>query len=77
LFFSCCVDVQEPEVEGGIDTKLTGAALVDKLLVWAISGPTYEQQPAFSWDAWPAVNHDGQPTVFEFDWVLIDGGSPI
>jgi len=35
----------------------------------AISGPTAEQQPVFSWERFPTVSHVGQPTVWDFDWV--------
>jgi len=60
---------------GGIDAKITSASVVAKapqsLPTWAVAGPTYDQQPVFSWESAvfiPNVTHIGHPTTFDFDW---------
>lgn len=62
-----------------IDAKMTSASLLaqgmlhGQLLSQAQSGPTYDQQPAFSWStALPqiaALPHLGQPDLWAFPWV--------
>eukprot|EP01006_Ploeotia_vitrea_P042881 TRINITY_DN66667_c5_g3_i2.p1 TRINITY_DN66667_c5_g3~~TRINITY_DN66667_c5_g3_i2.p1 ORF type:complete len:594 (+),score=266.34 TRINITY_DN66667_c5_g3_i2:1060-2841(+) len=57
---------------GGIDTKVTNAAMMaDRLTVSAQSGPTTSHgQPPFSWSQFPTgVPHYGQPETFNFSFV--------
>ena len=55
---------------GSIDAKLTSSALLAEGNVWAVAGPTYTNQPVFTWDSkWNDQPHEGQPTVFKFDYV--------
>jgi hypothetical protein len=55
---------------GGTDSKIASAsATLQDFRAWAISGPTYYQQPVFTWDSkWANVTHLGHPTTFFFDW---------
>jgi hypothetical protein len=56
---------------GAIDAKVTSVELLLAGSVLAISGPTHEEQPPFAWTGpWAASPHAGQPTTFDFDWVL-------
>ena len=66
---------QNAKASGGIDTKLTSSALIAQQQAWCISGPTHQQQAAFSWQQapWNAVAHEGQPSTFLFDYVLLGG----
>ncbi|KAJ6247240.1 phospholipase b-like 1 [Anaeramoeba flamelloides] len=58
---------------GGLDAKVSGYAGVKKGSIWAQCGPTHDQQPVFSWKNAPkfcdSIPHEGQPEVFDFDWV--------
>lgn len=49
--------------------QYTWSGIAHRPAMVAISGPTAEQQPVFSWDRFPAVSRIGQPTVWDFDWV--------
>ncbi|KAI1285775.1 putative phospholipase B-like 2 [Halotydeus destructor] len=55
---------------GAIDAKITSFKMSQRLEFVAISGPTYEGQPAFNWStAHPAISslrHRGQPELFQF-----------
>jgi len=55
---------------GATDSKVTNSALASALKSHAISGPTHDQQPPFTWDnpMYRTELHDGQPTVWNFDW---------
>ncbi len=54
---------------GGIDSKITSYAMIRDMKAQAINGPTYYQQPIFTWDPlWSNVTHTGCPTIFNFDW---------
>jgi len=57
---------------GAIDSKVTSSDLIERMLSAAISGPSHEYEKPFSWALWPGVVHLGQPTVFDFDWQLMD-----
>jgi hypothetical protein len=62
-------DLEEtkPAAFGGIDSKVVSAKLMENMQCLAISGPT-QQQPAFSWSAFPNVYHVGLPEVWDFEW---------
>jgi len=62
----------DPAPFGGADSKIVNSEMITNLTCWAISGPTHQSLPPFDWNNWPGVPHDGQPTVFNFDWILID-----
>lgn len=56
------------------DSKFTTAALMAKgQRSWAISSPTYVQQPVFVWSTSPyaSVSHIGQPDRWEFPWLTV------
>jgi len=54
---------------GAIDAKVTSAIDIYNLSVYAISGPTSNEQTIFRWtDEWSSVPHFGQPYEFFFDW---------
>lgn len=61
-----------PSAFGGIDSKVTSASLFKKDFgAWGISGPTYYEQPVFTWNSqWSSTPHAGQPQIFNFPWVL-------
>eukprot|EP01012_Entosiphon_sulcatum_P051980 TRINITY_DN713_c0_g1_i1.p1 TRINITY_DN713_c0_g1~~TRINITY_DN713_c0_g1_i1.p1 ORF type:complete len:532 (+),score=78.48 TRINITY_DN713_c0_g1_i1:20-1615(+) len=62
-----------PSCFGGIDTKaISATAYHNNRVVLAQSGPTHDQQPAFSYDKMPCSNHEGQPTNWQFPWVLLE-----
>lgn len=64
------LSVNGPDAGGAIDAKITSSALLAAGNVSAIGGPTHEVQAVFTWDDWPTVPHQGQPTRFDFDWVM-------
>ncbi|KAJ3449587.1 phospholipase b-related [Anaeramoeba flamelloides] len=59
---------------GGLDAKVTSQSNLLMEHIWAQLGPTHDQQPVFSWSTAPDVcdniPHEGQPDVFNFDWIL-------
>jgi len=59
---------------GGIDAKITSRCLFAALQCQAVSGPTHDSQPAFTWcngdsDTHPGWPHMGLPCNWGFDWV--------
>lgn len=62
---------------GGIDAKVTSRCLFRLLQCQAISGPTHDDQPVFSWgdsspggaQLWPGWPHMGLPDNWDFSWV--------
>jgi hypothetical protein len=61
---------------GGIDSKATNLASVAYMNCDANSGPTHDQQKPFSWDIFPNATYQGQPTVWDFDWVTMHSRFP-
>ncbi|KAF2069526.1 hypothetical protein CYY_009151 [Polysphondylium violaceum] len=57
--------------DGGLDCKVTSYSLLQQGKIYAIGGPTYQQQPVFQWSTSAfnlSVSHQGQPDVWKFDW---------
>lgn len=61
-----------PRPGGAIDCKIVSSTMVKAMVVSAVSGPTNDDQPAFSWLNQMGNNsnypHFGQPSVFKFSW---------
>ena len=58
------------KLEGGVDTKVTSLEMASQLECEAISGPTYVDNPVFSWNDYPYhALHIGQPTAFKFPFI--------
>ncbi|CAE7577257.1 plbB [Symbiodinium sp. CCMP2592] len=58
------------EAFGNTDGKICTASDCQALRFSAISGPTADQQPPFSWTGrWRTSPHVGQPEVFNFSWI--------
>jgi len=70
----CDLNVQDPDAFGGLDAKIANSAMISEVLTLAISGPTHQNQVPFTWDSpiWQNVSHLGQPTLWNFDWVLMN-----
>eukprot|EP00927_Polykrikos_kofoidii_P059847 TRINITY_DN5496_c0_g1_i1.p1 TRINITY_DN5496_c0_g1~~TRINITY_DN5496_c0_g1_i1.p1 ORF type:complete len:686 (-),score=96.34 TRINITY_DN5496_c0_g1_i1:49-2106(-) len=74
------LDQSNPNPNGAVDSKVTNACLAQRLSCDAISGPTHDSQHPFRWtDAkgrqlFPDVSHDGEPDVWNFDWVRMAPG---
>ena len=51
-------------------SQITSLADVQAMRAFAISGPTTDIQPAFTWNdpRYANVSHFGQPPVFNFVW---------
>mmetsp|Transcript_68678 Transcript_68678/g.128125 ORF Transcript_68678/g.128125 Transcript_68678/m.128125 type:complete len:658 (-) Transcript_68678:55-2028(-) len=69
---------------GGIDAKVTGKCLVQRLGFQGKSGPAATQGASpFTWltpsaeELWPGWPHDGVPDVLDFDWASISGDGTI
>jgi hypothetical protein len=62
-----------PSLGGCYDTKVTDYEMAMQMTSLAISGPTYQDQPIFSWRNFPNVSfhapHYGQPVEFNFPFV--------
>ena len=65
---------------GGIDAKVIKVSSMQAVQppraekppgVEVQAGPSHDQQPPFSWAAFPNVSHMGLPEVFDFDWITI------
>jgi len=67
------LDDEDPDIEGAYDAKVTSHMWMKELKCVAISCPTTQQQPVFSWSPkWSNVLHSGQPDVWNFTWVNFD-----
>jgi len=53
---------------GGLDSKIASYNMVNRFTAIGISGPTYYQQPVFSWGNFEETPHYGQPEEFNFGW---------
>jgi len=63
------LETSSPSPFGGMDSKLTSYEYMKTLAAEGISGPTYYQQPAFSWEPlWTSQPHMGMPNRFDFGW---------
>ncbi|XP_077016034.1 putative phospholipase B-like 2 [Tamandua tetradactyla] len=58
---------------GGIDAKVTSAALAKALRLLAVSGPTWDQVPPFQWSSSPfrSLLHMGQPDLWRFSPIKV------
>lgn len=70
------LDVNNGKIpNGGIDAKVTNRCLFKSLQCQAISGPTHDVQPVFTWkgtegvELFPGWPHLGLPDVYNFSWV--------
>jgi len=65
-------NVSRQSCAGGLDTKVVGDVLIKSMKFQAQSGPTWDQQPVFTWSLSPVCQKspkNGIPNVFNFDWV--------
>ena len=62
-------DVQQSAF-GSVDGKVVDYMAMQKGIAYAQAGPTWDQQPAFTWNnpLWQSQPHGGQPDTFKFDW---------
>jgi hypothetical protein len=60
-----------PSASGAIDTKYTTYKNFMNGQAYIINGPTNQDQPTFAWSTYPypPVSHEGQPDVFNFNWL--------
>jgi len=57
---------------GGFDCKVSSTELIKDMLTSALSGPTTLTQPPFSWTGpFATIPHLGQPTLFNFSFVVM------
>lgn len=58
---------------GATDAKITSSQLMKLKASAAISGPSHDDQPAFSWrdPLFVGEIHEGQPDVYNFSWQLM------
>ena len=76
------LDRRRPSLNGAVDAKCVDAALVSSMRTMAISGPTAQNQPPFSFDGSSqqgssrSIRHEGMPQTFRFDWYAMDGFRP-
>jgi len=71
--FDLVSDTRLRKPAGGIDTKITNIKLSKNLSCLAISGPTRNQGlPPFNWEEWKDEPHEGLPSLWNFDWILIN-----
>ncbi len=74
---SYAIAAEGARCHGATDLKITNFDMVKRMQLFAISGPTYEQQPVFDWSeqvgtACEHKKHEGMPDRFQFDPVLLD-----
>jgi hypothetical protein len=66
------LETSNPMGFGAIDSKIASVSLVNNFTCYAAAGPTHQSLPPFEWTAqFDSQPHWGQPTVFDFDWVLV------
>jgi hypothetical protein len=56
---------------GGYDCKVTSNWLMKSMTTHALSGPSSETLPPFTWRDWSSVSHVGQPDLFNFPFVAM------
>jgi hypothetical protein len=57
---------------GGIDSKITDNDLIKTQSAWAVSGPTWDNQPPFAWTStWAKKPNYGMPTVYDFSFMVM------
>jgi len=62
-----------PVAFGCIDSKVTSFTLQQSCKSWAISGPTtYGGLPPFDWKSFNSTDHEGEPDLWNFQYVLMD-----
>lgn len=58
---------------GNTDAKIVSRQDVFQMQFGFVVGPTADDQPPFAWaDEWGSLPHEGQPTVFNFSWHLVN-----
>ena len=68
-----------PRLAGAYDCKIASHELLSaELSTTAIAGPSSDDQPVFSWDAFPMDQypHYGHPPRFNFAWEIFAGTTP-
>ena len=73
---NCKIAAEGSRCHGATDLKIVGMSLVKSMQMIAISGPTHEQQEPFDWSKQNGTAcsnrlHEGHPTTFAFDPVLV------
>jgi len=69
------LDKENPDPNGGVDSKVTNFCLAKRLQCDTISGPTHDTQKPFKWtdangkELFPSAPHDGLPDLWNFGWV--------
>lgn len=68
------LDPKKPQAAGCYDTKVTNLELSKKLVCQAINGPTTQNGiPPFVWTPeFKSVAHEGQPTKWDFNFIVMD-----
>lgn len=67
------LEPSQPTLFGATDSKILSYQLFKNFTCMAVSGPTHQSLPPFSYTGqWKSVAHFGQPDIFNFDYVLID-----
>lgn len=69
----------KPRLAGAYDCKIASHELLSaELSTTAIAGPSSDDQPVFSWDAFPMDQypHYGHPPRFNFAWEIFAGTTP-
>ena len=64
-------DLMNPPIYGGaIDGKIASYELIKNFSIRAVSGPTHDTQPIFTWDnvSMKECPHVAQPETFGYDW---------
>eukprot|EP01121_Diplochlamys_sp_Union-15-3_P000252 TRINITY_DN10254_c0_g1_i2.p1 TRINITY_DN10254_c0_g1~~TRINITY_DN10254_c0_g1_i2.p1 ORF type:complete len:540 (-),score=62.92 TRINITY_DN10254_c0_g1_i2:125-1744(-) len=57
---------------GGTDSKIVSSESILDRVVFGICGPTHDQQTPFDWSKFPDWPHYGQPTVWNFNWIVLN-----
>jgi len=72
------LDKDDPDPNGGVDSKITNFCLAKQLKAEIIGGPTHDHQKVFRWtdektgkQLFPKAPHDGMPDVWNFDWFRV------
>jgi len=57
---------------GGTDSKITDNTLIRTQSAWAVSGPTWDNQPPFAWtNTWAKQANYGMPEVYDFTFQVM------
>jgi len=58
------------KISGAVDVKVTNMEMAKEHKCFAISGPTWQDLPPFSFEKFPKAPQRGLPLIWKFNWYI-------